>query len=86
MKTITLAFCLAVFGCGIALANETRHSAIVDMPEVAILSHASPDTWDTLPPVQPNDWRTSNCDACTGHALNNFAQERRQGLGTELAF
>jgi hypothetical protein len=86
MKTITLACCLAIFACGIALANEPRHAAIVDMPAVATLSHASPDTWDTLPPVQPNDWRASKTDAPTGHALNGFARQHRHGLGTELAF
>jgi hypothetical protein len=59
MKTITLAFCLAVFAYGIAQASETQHAAIVDMPEVATLSHASPDTWHTLTPVQPNDVRTT---------------------------
>jgi hypothetical protein len=55
MKTIALAFCLVVFAYGIALASESWHAAIVDMPEVATLSHASPDTWHTLPPVHPND-------------------------------
>ena len=59
MKTITFAFCLTVSAYGIALASESRHAAIVDMPEVATLSHASPDTWHTLPPVQPNDVRTT---------------------------
>src|SRR6185295_6706132 len=52
MKTITLAFCLAVFAYGGTLANESRHSVIVDMPAVATLSHASRDTWDRLPPIQ----------------------------------
>jgi len=78
MKTITLGFCLAILACGVASANEAQHSAIVDMPEVATLSHASPDTWDTLPPVQPNDRRASKADAST--------QQHRHGLGTELAF
>jgi hypothetical protein len=59
MKTITLALCLAVFACGIAPASETQHSAIVDMPQVATLSHASPDTWHTLPPVQPKGVNTT---------------------------
>jgi hypothetical protein len=86
MKALPLALCLTVFAYGIALANESRHAAIVDTPEVANLSHASPDTWQTLPPVQPNDWRASKADAPTGHALNGFAQQHRQGLGTELAF
>jgi hypothetical protein len=52
MKTITLALCIAVFGCGIALAS--------DMPRVVTLTHASPDTWHTLPPVQPNDEPTAS--------------------------
>jgi hypothetical protein len=59
MKTVTLGFCLAVFVYGIALASESRHSAIVDMPEVATLSHASPDTWYMLLPIQRNDEPTS---------------------------
>jgi hypothetical protein len=29
---------------------EEVHSAVVDIPRVADLSHASPDTWHTLPP------------------------------------
>jgi len=54
MKTLLLALGLAASACGVASADESRHSAIVDMPEVATLSHASPDTWHTLPPVQPD--------------------------------
>jgi len=77
MKTITLAFCLAISAFGIAPASESRHAATVDMPAVSTLSHASPDTWDTLPPVQPNDWRASKADAST--------QQHRHDLGTELA-
>jgi hypothetical protein len=84
MKTVTLAFGLALLGYGVALATESRHAAIVDLPAVATLSHASPDTWDTLPPVQPNDWQTSN--ARIGRALNDFTQLHQYGLGTELAF
>jgi hypothetical protein len=86
MKTITLAFCFAILTCGIAPASESQHAAIVDMPAVATLSHASPDTWDTLPPAQPNDWQIANADACAGPVLNPFAQQHRQGLGAELAF
>ena len=78
MKMITLACCLAVFAYGVALATESRHAAIVDMPATATLSHASPETWDTLPPVQPKGWQTSKADAST--------QQHRHGLGTELAF
>src|SRR5215831_123374 len=85
-KPGTLACCLAVFGYSVALATESRHAAIVDMPAVATLSHASPDTWDILPPVQPNEWQASKADAPTGHALDGFAQLHRHGLGTELAF
>jgi hypothetical protein len=29
---------------------EEVHSAVVDVPKVADLSHASPDTWHSLPP------------------------------------
>ena len=85
MKTVTLGLCLAVFAYGIALANESPHAVIVDMPEVATLSHATPDTWHTLPPVEPNGLRTSNADACTAHAPSDFAQQHRHGLSTELA-
>ena len=75
MKTITLAFCLAVFAYGGTLANESRHSVIVDMPAVATLSHASPDTWDTLPPIQQERRPLT-------FAHYDFAP--RRGLGTEL--
>jgi hypothetical protein len=35
---------------------EEVHAAVVDIPKVADLSHASPDTWHTLPPpVQLNE-------------------------------
>jgi hypothetical protein len=53
----------------VASANETRHSAIVDMPEVTTLTHASPDTWYTLPPVQPNDEPTSTAASDFGPSL-----------------
>src|SRR5690242_9626719 len=69
MKTVTLAFCLAVFAHGIALASEAKHAAIVDMPEVASLSHASPETWHTLPPVQPNDAPTRTASSKFGTPL-----------------
>ena len=59
MKTITLALCLAIFAYGTAPASETQHSAIVDMPQVATLSHASPSTWHTLPPVHTDNVRTT---------------------------
>jgi hypothetical protein len=84
MKALLLTLCLAASACGVAgvaFANESRHSAIVDMPEVPTLTHASPDTWHTLPPIQPNDWRTANADALTEHARNDFAEQHRQGLG-----
>jgi hypothetical protein len=55
MKTLPLALCLAALAHGIALANESQHAAIVDMPKVITLTHASPDTWYTLPPVQPDE-------------------------------
>jgi hypothetical protein len=31
--------------------DDEAHAAIVDIPEVPSLSHASPDSWHTLPPV-----------------------------------
>jgi hypothetical protein len=55
MKTLPLALCLAALAHGIALANESQHAAIVDMPKVITLTHASPDSWYTLPPVQPDE-------------------------------
>ena len=55
MKAVPLALCLTASACGVAFANESRHSAIVDMPAVITLTHATPDTWHTLLPVQPND-------------------------------
>ena len=64
MKTVTLGLFLSVFAYGIALANESPHAAIVVMPEVAILTHASPETWPTLPPVHPNDDPTSTAASC----------------------
>jgi hypothetical protein len=58
MKTLLLALWLAASVYAVAIANESRHSAIVDMPHVITLTHASPETWDTLPPVQPNEGPT----------------------------
>jgi hypothetical protein len=54
MKALSLALCFAASAYGVSLANESRHAAIVDMPEVVNLAQASPDTWRTLPPV-PNE-------------------------------
>jgi hypothetical protein len=31
------------------------HSVVVDMPQTISMSHASPDTWDTLPAVHPDE-------------------------------
>jgi hypothetical protein len=59
MKAIALALCLAGSVYGVAIASESRHSVIVDIPEVITLTHASPDSWYTLPPVQPNYEATS---------------------------
>jgi len=86
MKALLLALCLAASACGVASANESRHAAIVDMPEVATLSHATPDTWHTLPPVERYGLRTLNADACTAHAPSDFAQQHRHGQGAEFAF
>ena len=69
MKALLLALCLAVSTWGVASANEPRHAATVDMPEVITLTHASPDTWNTLPPVQPNDEPTSTVTSAFGVQL-----------------
>ena len=69
MKTITLALCLAASAYGVTLASDSQHAVIVDMPEVATLSHASPDTWHTLPPVQPYDESTSTAASDFGAPL-----------------
>ena len=37
MKALLLALCLAASACGVASTNESRHAAIVDMPEVATI-------------------------------------------------
>jgi hypothetical protein len=86
MKALLLSLWLAAAGYGGALAKESHHSVIVDMPKVMTLTHASPDTWHTLPPIQANDWPTSNLDARKEHAANDFEQQHRHGLGTELGF
>lgn len=91
MKALPLTLCLAASACGVALANESRHSAIVDMPAVATLTHASPDTWHTLPPVQPNSEPTSTAasdygaPSVFGQKIVNWdvAEQRlRSSLGT----
>jgi hypothetical protein len=69
MKTVTLALCLAASVYGLATANESRHAAIVDMPKVITLTHASPDTWHTLPPVKRNDEPTSTVTSAFGAHL-----------------
>jgi hypothetical protein len=82
MKAVPLAFCLATSVYGSALANESHHAAIVDMPEVITMTHASPDTWHTLPPVQPNDEPTSTA-ASNFEATLVFGQvEPRCGAGS----
>ena len=59
MKPVLLAIWLAASVYGLATANESRHAAIVDMPKIITLTHATPDTWHTLLPVQSNDRPTS---------------------------
>jgi hypothetical protein len=82
MKSVPLALCLVASVYGSALANESRHAAIVDMPKVITLTHASPDTWHTLPPVQPNDEPTSIA-ASNFEATLVFGQvEPRCGVGS----
>jgi hypothetical protein len=74
MKTITLALWLAASANGVALASESRHAVIVDMPKVISLTHASPDTWHTLQPVQPYDESTSTATSDFG-APSVFGQK-----------
>jgi hypothetical protein len=38
-------------------AQHEVHAVVVDMPQRA-LSHASPETWDTLPTTEPPDERS----------------------------
>jgi hypothetical protein len=52
MKTVLPAVWLVVSLCGGAVATESRHSVVVDTPEFITLTHATPDTWHTLPPVK----------------------------------
>jgi hypothetical protein len=44
MKALLLTLCLAASACGVASANDSGHSAIVDMPKVATLTqnHLTP--------------------------------------------
>jgi hypothetical protein len=53
MKTVLPALWLVASLCGSAVATESQHSVVVDTPEVITLTHATPDTWHTLPPIQP---------------------------------
>jgi hypothetical protein len=52
MKAVLPVLWLVVSLCGGAVATESQHSAVVDTPEVITLTHATPDTWHALPPVQ----------------------------------
>ena len=52
MKAVLPALSLLLSLCGGAVATEAQHSVVVDTPEVVTLTHATPDTWHTLPPVQ----------------------------------
>jgi hypothetical protein len=52
MKAVLPALWLVVSLCGGAVASESRHSVVVDTPEVITLTQATPDTWHTLPPVK----------------------------------
>jgi hypothetical protein len=53
MKAVLPALSLLLSLCGGAVATESQHSVVVDKPEVITLTHATPDTWHTLPTVQP---------------------------------
>jgi hypothetical protein len=78
MKTVTLALCLAPSVYGLATANESRHAAIVDMPKVITLTHATPDTWHTLLPVQPNDRPTSTAASALVLGSDSLEQAEQQ--------
>jgi hypothetical protein len=47
MKAVLPVLWLVVSLCGGAVATESQHSG-----EVITLTHATPDTWHALPPVQ----------------------------------
>jgi len=53
LRTVPPSLWLVASLCGSAVATESQHSVVVDTPEVITLTHATPDTWHTLPPVQP---------------------------------
>src|SRR4029450_13311538 len=75
MKPVLLAIWLAASVCGVAFADASHHAAIVDMPKVITLSHATPDTWHTLLPVQPNDEPTLTAASAFGDPV--FGQVSR---------
>lgn len=53
------------------------HAASVDLPRVATLSHASPETWHTLPPV-PNSERADARTAALLVWLSHLAVQELQ--------
>jgi len=55
LRTVLPSLWLVASLCGSAVATESQHSVVVDKPEVITLTHAAPDTWHTLPPVQQNE-------------------------------
>src|SRR4029450_3785239 len=75
MKTVLLAVWLGVSLCGGAVATESGHSVVVDTPEFITLTHATPDTWHTLLPVQPNDMPTLTAASAFGDPV--FGQVSR---------
>ena len=50
------------------------HAVVVDMPQRASLSHASPETWDTLPmsepPFEPSPYEQSPATTVLQVAMN----------------
>ena len=48
--------CIPSTEIGVAPTNQREvHAVVVDMPQWASLEHASPETWGTLPTLDPPD-------------------------------
>ena len=80
MRTVLPCLWLVASLCGSAVATESQHSVVVDTPEVITLTHATPDTWHTLPPIQPyhvneTTWRLTYA-ACRSGVQLVFAPSR----------
>jgi hypothetical protein len=55
--------------CSPGWAPPVRSGSVARYRKVVTLTHASPDTWYTLPPVQPNDEPTSTAASNLGGPL-----------------